>query len=154
MADHTFLISDLLLLVFRAKNLAVDLLGDALDLELAALALSLDGAVTECFFDVFLDLRSHFFLFNDSIHLLLVGLNLSAAPDILEIDQVVHVGRCGLLRHLLANGDRVCALVGERFLFLHPFDFLEVVADTTVLVRDTRNGLKGLLELVALVLLG
>ena len=110
-ADHTFIVH-VLLLVLRAEDLAVDFLRNCLSLELAALALSLDGPIAECFLDIFLDLGSELLSIDGSVHELLVSLDLEGvAANVLKVNEVVHVSRNfgeNLVRLLIsANGDAV-----------------------------------------------
>jgi hypothetical protein len=81
-----------LLLVLRAEDLAVDFLRNCLSLELAALALGLDGAITESLLDILLDLGSELLGVDGSVHELLVSLDLEGvAAKILKVHKVVYV---------------------------------------------------------------
>ena len=102
----------MLLLVLRAEDLAVDFLRNCLSLELAALALGLDGPIAECFLDIFLDLGSELLSVDGSVHELLVSLDLEGvAAKVLEVHEVVYVSRNfgeNLVRFLISsNGDAV-----------------------------------------------
>ena len=82
----------MLLLLFRAKNLAVHFLRNSFSFELASLAFSLDVSITESLSNLLLNLRSELFCGNNGIHLLLIGLNLEGvAADILKVNQIIHV---------------------------------------------------------------
>jgi hypothetical protein len=81
-----------LLLVLRAEDLAVDFLRYCLSLELATLALGLDGAIAECLLDILLNLGSELLGVNGSVHELLVSLDLEGvAAKILKVHKVVYV---------------------------------------------------------------
>jgi hypothetical protein len=82
----------MLLLLFRAKNLAIHFLWNSFSFKLTSLAFGLDRTITESLSNLLLDLRSELFCVNNGIHLLLVGLNLEGvAADILEVNQIIHV---------------------------------------------------------------
>ena len=74
-ANDAFVISNSLFLILGAENLAVNFLRDGLSLELASLALSLNGPIAECLADILESLRAAVLSVNDSIKLLLVSLH-------------------------------------------------------------------------------
>ena len=111
-ADHTLIVRDLLLFVLRADNLAVNLLGDPLCLELAALALGLDEAIARDFLHFLEDLGSDVLGVNDCIELLFIGLDLRVAAEVLLIDGIgaclsVILGRAGVKVFITTNRNTV-----------------------------------------------
>jgi hypothetical protein len=74
-ADYSFFFNAFFL-VFWSNDLAVNFLAEGSSFGLASFALSLNWSITECFFNVFLNLRSHFFCVNgSSIHISAFSLN-------------------------------------------------------------------------------
>jgi hypothetical protein len=110
-AGDAFFVGDLLLAVLGAENLAIDLLRDSFSLELAALALGLDGEATaRCLTDVLGALGAHVLGGDHRVELLLVSADLGATSKVLEVNQVAHVSRRFLAWLLVAaNCDAIGA---------------------------------------------
>ena len=118
--------------------MAVNFLRDSLGLELTSLALGLNGAVTECLADILECLRAAILGVNDSVKLLLVGLNeVGVASDILDIDVVSRslvidsLWSCYLEGALSSNCNAI--LVGAGLLLLVSANVLELLADAIVI---------------------
>lgn len=150
-ANNAFIISNSLFFILWAENLAVNFLRDSLSLELAALALCLNGAIAEGLADILESLRAAIFSVNDSIKLLLISLHrVSVATDILDIDIVSGsfcvdgvYSSCNHEWALPSYSDAVSGL-----LLLVSANILKLLADAIVIptlkvagsgVRDARN---------------
>jgi len=158
-ANDAFIICNSLFLILGAENLAVNFLRDSLSLELASLALSLDGAIAEGLADILESLRAAILGVNDSVKLLLVSLHrVSVAPEILDIDIVsgsLSVDSLWSCNHEWALSSHCNAMCG--LLFLISANILKLLADAIVIttlkvtwacVRDAWNRVKGVLELI------